>query len=108
MPSVRWNRRSRGTRPLLAIASEGVIQPCLQTSCSLKCFAFPDANARALLKSCSSLEETEEEVAAAWAGELERRSREAVEGLVPLEDWQTVRTRIVKELERRRAGRSSS
>ena len=31
----------------------------------------------------SSLEETEEEVAAAWAGELERRSREAVEGLVP-------------------------
>ena len=56
----------------------------------------------------SSLEETEEEVASAWAGELERRSREAVEGLVPLEDWQTVRTRIVKELERRRAGRSSS
>lgn len=56
----------------------------------------------------SSLEETEEEVAAAWAGELERRSREAVEGLVPLEDWQMVRTRIVKELERRRAGRSSS
>ena len=55
----------------------------------------------------SSLEETEEEVAAAWAAELERRSREAAEGLVSLEDWQTVRTRIVKELERRRAGRSS-
>jgi putative addiction module component (TIGR02574 family) len=56
----------------------------------------------------SSLEEAEEEVAAAWAAELERRSREAAEGLAPLEDWQVVRTRIVKELERRRAGRSSS
>jgi len=56
----------------------------------------------------SSLEETEEEVAAAWAAELERRSREAAEGRVPLEDWQTVRTRIMNELERRRAGRSTS
>ena len=55
----------------------------------------------------SSLEEPEEEVAAAWAAELERRSREAAEDLVPLEDWHTVRTRIVKELERRRADRSS-
>ena len=56
----------------------------------------------------SSLEETEEEVAAAWAAELDRRSREAAEGLVQLEDWQAVRARIVKELERRRAGRSPS
>jgi len=56
----------------------------------------------------SSLEETEEEVAAAWAAELDRRSREAAEGRVPLEDWQTVRTRIMNELERRRAGRSTS
>lgn len=55
----------------------------------------------------SSLEETDEDVAAAWAAELERRSREAAEGLVSLEDWETVRTQIVKELERRRAGRSS-
>ncbi len=55
----------------------------------------------------SSLEETEEEVTAAWAAELERRSREAAEGLVSLEDWETVRTRIAKELERRRAGRPS-
>ena len=56
----------------------------------------------------SSLEETEEEVAAARAGEREPRSREATEGLVPLEDWQTVRTRILKEIEHRRAGRSPS
>ena len=56
----------------------------------------------------SSLEESADEVATAWAAELERRSREVAEGRVPTVAWETVRTEILKELEQRRAGRSSS
>jgi len=56
----------------------------------------------------SSLEEPEEEVAAAWAPELERRSREISEGRVQALDWETARERILKELAKRRASRSSS
>ena len=51
-----------------------------------------------------SLEEPDEEVAAAWALELEKRSREVAEGRVQTVDWETARTRILKELEHRRAG----
>ncbi len=50
----------------------------------------------------------DEEVAAAWAGELERRSREIAEGRVQTVDWETARAQILKELEQRRAGRASS
>ena len=56
----------------------------------------------------SSLEESDEQVAAAWARELERRSREIAEGRVQSVDWGTARAQILKELEQRRAGRSSS
>ena len=56
----------------------------------------------------SSLEEPADEVATAWAAELERRSREVAEGRVQTVAWETVRTEILKELEQRRAGRSSS
>ena len=56
----------------------------------------------------SSLEESEEEVAAAWARELERRSREIAEGRIQSVDWDTARAQIVKELQQRRARRSSS
>ena len=56
----------------------------------------------------SSLEEPADEVAAAWAAELQRRSREVAEGHVQTVAWETVRTEILKELEQRRAGRSSS
>ena len=56
----------------------------------------------------SSLEEPGEDVAAAWAAELERRSREVAEGRVQTVAWETARTDIVKEIEQRRAGRSSS
>lgn len=57
----------------------------------------------------SSLEEPDvEEVAAAWAGELERRSREVAEGKVQTVDWSTARAEILKELEDRRAGRAPS
>jgi putative addiction module component (TIGR02574 family) len=56
----------------------------------------------------SSLEETEEQVAAAWAAELEHRSRDMAEGRVQSADWDTVRMQILQELEQRRAGRSSS
>jgi len=56
----------------------------------------------------SSLEESEDQVAAAWAQELERRSREIAEGRVQPLDWETVRGQILEELGRRRADRSSS
>ena len=56
----------------------------------------------------SSLEESDEQVVAAWARELERRSREIAQGRVPPVDWDTTRVEILKELEHGRAGRSSS
>lgn len=56
----------------------------------------------------SSLEEPAEEVAAAWATELERRSQEIAEGRVQTIPWETARTEILKELEQRRARRSPS
>jgi putative addiction module component (TIGR02574 family) len=57
----------------------------------------------------SSLEEADEgEVAAAWAPELERRSREVAEGKVQTIDWDTSRTEILTELGKRRARRAAS
>ncbi|MGH9374257.1 MAG: addiction module protein [Vicinamibacterales bacterium] len=56
----------------------------------------------------SSLEEPDDEVAAAWATELERRSREIAEGRVQPTSWPTARTEILKELEQRRAARTAS
>ena len=55
----------------------------------------------------SSLEEAEEEVVAAWARELESRSRKISEGRVQTVDWESARERIRRELERRRAIRES-
>ena len=49
----------------------------------------------------SSLEESDDEVATAWATELERRSREVAEGRVQTTNWETARTEILKELEAR-------
>lgn len=56
----------------------------------------------------SSLEDPDEQVAAAWARELERRSNDIAEGRVQPVDWETARAQILNELEQRRAGRSSS
>jgi putative addiction module component (TIGR02574 family) len=61
--------------------------------------------AQALL---NSLEEPEEEVTAAWSAELERRSRDVVEGRVQTLSWEAVRSEILTELEQRRARRASS
>ena len=47
----------------------------------------------------SSLEESDDEVATAWATELERRSQEIAEGRVQTTSWETARTEILKELE---------
>ena len=55
-----------------------------------------------------SLEEPADEVAAAWATELEQRSRDVAEGRVQPVAWETARTDILKELEERRASRSPS
>ena len=56
----------------------------------------------------SSLEESDDEVGAAWAAELERRSQEVAEGRVQTLAWETVRKEILKELAQRRAGQTSS
>ena len=57
----------------------------------------------------SSLEEADdEEVAAAWVRELERRSGEVAEGRVQTVEWGAARAEIVKELEQRRARRTPS
>ncbi len=56
----------------------------------------------------SSLEEADdEEVVAAWAPELEHRSREVAEGKVRTVAWGTARADVLKELEERRAGRAA-
>ena len=67
-----------------------------------------DERARVAEELLSSLEEPDEEVAAAWARELERRSREIEEGQVQTVAWETARQQILKELEQRRASRASS
>ena len=63
--------------------------------------------ARVAQELLSSLEEATDDVAAAWAEELDRRSREIAEGVVQAVPWETVRAEIVTELEQRRASRSS-
>ena len=55
----------------------------------------------------SSLEEPDDEVAAAWAMELERRSRDVAEGRVTAIPWETVRAEVLKDLEQRRAHRTA-
>jgi putative addiction module component (TIGR02574 family) len=67
-----------------------------------------DERARVVEEVLSSLEEPADDVAAAWAAELERRSREVAEGRVQTVAWETVRAEILRELEQRRASRSSS
>src|SRR3954452_18176712 len=64
--------------------------------------------ARVAQELLSSLEESDEEVATAWATELERRSRDVAEGRVQTTSWDTARTEILKELEQRRASRTTS
>ena len=56
----------------------------------------------------SSLEESDDAVAVSWAEELGRRSQDIAEGRVQTVPWETVRSEIVRELEQRRAGRTSS
>ena len=55
-----------------------------------------------------SLEEPDDEVAAAWATELERRSRDVSEGRAHTIAWETVRAEILADLEQRRARRITS
>ena len=64
--------------------------------------------ARLAEKVLSSFEESEEQVVAAWAPELERRSREIAEGQVQGVDWDTAQGQIRTELGQRRATRPSS
>lgn len=56
----------------------------------------------------SSLEEPDDEAAAAWASELERRSREVAQRRAQVTSWDAAHAEIMAELEQRRARRSSS
>ena len=67
-----------------------------------------DQRARVAEEVLSSLEESEETVAMAWADELERRSAEIRSGHRQGEEWDSVRGRIVEQLHRRIANRRSS
>ncbi len=72
-----------------------------------------DERARIAAELISSLDDPAEEVdeetwEAAWTAELERRSAEAAEGRVQSIPWETVHARLLKKLERMRAGRTSS
>jgi putative addiction module component (TIGR02574 family) len=51
----------------------------------------------------ASLEELGEDVATAWATELERRSREVAENRVQTTSWDIARAEILKELKARNA-----
>lgn len=64
--------------------------------------------ARVVEKILLSLEEPTELVVDAWASELEQRSREVAEGRVKTLDWDSVRSDIQKELERRREDKPTS
>ena len=55
-----------------------------------------------------SLQESEDEVAVAWAGELERRSRELAEGKVQPIPWEVARLELLSELNQRYEARTSS
>ena len=55
-----------------------------------------------------SLEEPSEDVAQAWVETLERRSNDVASGQVQPVEWEVARAEVTRELERRRAGRTSS
>jgi putative addiction module component (TIGR02574 family) len=55
-----------------------------------------------------SLEESDEQIAAAWASELERRSGDIAEGKVRTVEFSVAHAEILAELENRRAGRATS
>ncbi len=57
----------------------------------------------------SSLEEgDDEEVAASWAPERERRSQDVADGKVQTVEWGVARAEILGELQERRARRAAS
>lgn len=67
-----------------------------------------EQRARVAEEVLSSLEEPSEDVAEAWVETLKRRSAEVAEGRVETVEWEQARDEVTRELERRRAGRSSS
>jgi len=67
-----------------------------------------EERARIASELLSSLEEVDEEVVAAWADELLRRSADVRDGRVTLVPWRTAREEILAELAGRRARRTSS
>jgi putative addiction module component (TIGR02574 family) len=56
----------------------------------------------------SSLEESEDAAAEAWATELERRARQVASGQVQPIPWETARTQLLSELAARRARKAAS
>ncbi len=64
--------------------------------------------ARIVGEALASLEEPEDEIAAALAPELDRRSRDLSEGRVEAVDAEVARIEILEELRLRRAHRAAS
>lgn len=62
-----------------------------------------DQRARVAAELLSSLEESDDEVAMAWANELSIRSRDVAEGRINTVPWETARAEILNELGQRRA-----
>jgi putative addiction module component (TIGR02574 family) len=90
--------RTLGAR-LIAMSTDEVLVEALRLS--------RRDRARVAEELLSSLEEPDDQVAAAWAVELERRSRDVAEGRVQTVDWETARAEILKELDERRARRTA-
>ena len=90
-----------------SVTSEGCLRSATSGTTEALRLAGID-RARVAEELLSSLEESDEKVATAWATELERRSREVAEGHVHTISWENARTEILEELEQRRAPRTAS
>lgn len=107
------NPMNTGNNPLSALALTGLTSSatltlCRRTSCLPEALRLTRVDRpRVAEELLSSLEEPDDDVAAAWATELERRSREVAEGRAQTTSWNAARTEILKELEQRRAPRTA-
>jgi putative addiction module component (TIGR02574 family) len=95
-----WRARSEDECYHYSMSTEELLAKALQLS-------RPE-RARVAEELLASLEESDEQVAEAWAQELERRSREIEDGTVEPIPWERVRDNLRAELKARRASRGSS
>jgi putative addiction module component (TIGR02574 family) len=65
-----------------------------------------EERARLAMDVLSSLEESNDAVASAWATELEHRAAEVEDGSAETSDWEDVEKEVLSELAQRRANRT--